>query len=135
MRSGEVARAAGVNLQTLRYYERRGLLPEPERTWGGQRQYPAEAVTVVRVVKALQRLGFTLAEIEQLLALGVHRHGAADDVLRDRLQAKIVDVDRRIADLESIRKSLRAAVAVGCRDLTECAGTPGCPIPFAALAS
>lgn len=60
LRSSQVAAAAGVNPQTLRYYERRGLLAEPERSLGGHRLYPAEAVTVLRVIKAAQRLGFTL---------------------------------------------------------------------------
>jgi DNA-binding transcriptional MerR regulator len=57
LRSGEVATAAGVNLQTLRYYEGRGLLAEPDRTLGGHRVYPAETVTVLRVIKAAQRVG------------------------------------------------------------------------------
>src|ERR1700737_4586063 len=67
LRSGEVADAAGVNIQTLRYYERRGLLHEPDRTLGGHRLYPPEAVTVLRVIKAAQRLGFTLDEVADLL--------------------------------------------------------------------
>ena len=59
LRSGEVAHAAGVNVQTLRYYERRGLLREPDRTLGGHRVYPpATVITVLRVIKAAQRLGF-----------------------------------------------------------------------------
>ncbi|MFG2025006.1 MerR family DNA-binding transcriptional regulator [Streptomyces sp. NPDC048825] len=57
LRSGQVAEAAGVNPQTLRYYERRGLLPEPQRSNGGHRMYPPHAVTVLRVIKAAQRLG------------------------------------------------------------------------------
>jgi MerR family transcriptional regulator, mercuric resistance operon regulatory protein len=75
LRSGEVAAAAGVNLQTLRYYERRGLLEEPHRTDGGHRMYPPDAVTTLRVIKAVQRLGFTLDEIADLLQTGRHRHG------------------------------------------------------------
>lgn len=59
LRSGQLAAAAGIGLQTLRYYERRGLLAEPERTPGGHRLYPAEAVTLLRVIKIAQRLGFT----------------------------------------------------------------------------
>jgi DNA-binding transcriptional MerR regulator len=74
MRSGAVAKAAGVNLQTLRYYERRGLIAEPQRSLGGHRVYPAEAVTVLKVVKAAQRLGFSLDEIADLLDVGRHRH-------------------------------------------------------------
>jgi MerR family transcriptional regulator, mercuric resistance operon regulatory protein len=70
LRTGEVAAAAGVNLQTLRYYERRGLLAEPERTLGGHRVYPEQTVTVLRVIKAAQRLGFTLEEVAELLDSG-----------------------------------------------------------------
>ena len=70
MRRGQVAAAAGVNIETLRYYERRGLLTEPARSPGGHRLYPPETVTVVRVVKAAQRLGFTLDEVADLLELG-----------------------------------------------------------------
>jgi MerR family mercuric resistance operon transcriptional regulator len=74
LRSSQVARAAGVNSQTLRYYERRGLLAEPDRSLGGHRLYPPEAVTVLRVIKAAQRLGFTLDEVAELLDTGRHRH-------------------------------------------------------------
>ncbi|MEU8678744.1 MerR family transcriptional regulator [Streptomyces sp. NPDC048560] len=75
LRSGQVAEAAGVNVQTLRYYERRGLLAEPRRTNGGHRVHGEEAVTALRVIKAAQRLGFTLEEVAELLAAGRHRHG------------------------------------------------------------
>jgi DNA-binding transcriptional MerR regulator len=74
LRSGEVAAAAGVNLQTLRYYERRGLLAEPDRTLGGHRLYPSVTLTVLRVIKAAQRLGFTLDEVADLLDAGRHHH-------------------------------------------------------------
>ena len=70
LRSGQVAVAAGVNVETLRYYERRGLLAEPDRSPGGHRLYPAETVTVLRVIKAAQRLGFTLEEVADLLEVG-----------------------------------------------------------------
>ena len=122
LRSGEVARAAGVNPQTLRYYERRGLLAEPERTLGGHRVYRPEAVTVLRVIKAAQRLGFTLDEVAELLDLqtGLASHAAA----------KLAEVEARIADLSVIRDSLRAALDAGCDDLVECAGRPECPVPF-----
>jgi DNA-binding transcriptional MerR regulator len=74
LRPGEVAEAAGVNRETLRYYERRGIIAEPHRTLGGHRLYPPETVTTLRVIKAAQRLGFTLEEIDDLLAAGKHRH-------------------------------------------------------------
>src|SRR4051812_46940838 len=75
LRSGQVAAVAGVNLPTLRYYERRGLLAQPQRTLGGHRLYPPETVTLVRVIKAAQRLGFTLDEVADLLDAGRHWHG------------------------------------------------------------
>ena len=89
MRSAQVARAAGVNQQTLRYYERRGLLAEPDRSPGGHRLYPPEAVTVLRVIKAAQRLGFSLDEVADLLQTGRHRHGHTDAGLQAHAAAKI----------------------------------------------
>jgi DNA-binding transcriptional MerR regulator len=134
LRSGEVAEAAGVNLQTLRYYERRGLLAEPDRSLGGHRLYPAEAITVLKVIKAAQRLGFTLDEVADLLAAGRHRHGRTDSGLQGRARAKLAEVETKIADLQVIAGSLRAAVDAGCDDLIACAGEPCCPIPFATIA-
>lgn len=69
LRSGEVATEANVNIETLRYYERRGLLDEPPRLPSGQRQYTSETVRRVRAIKQAQSLGFTLDEIESLLTL------------------------------------------------------------------
>jgi DNA-binding transcriptional MerR regulator len=134
LRTGEVAEAAGVNQQTLRYYERRGLLREPERSPGGHRLYSPEAVTVLRVIKAAQRLGFSLGEISELLEAGRHRHGREGDAgLQGRAREKLVEVEGKIADLEVIAGSLRRALEVGCGDLVECAGTAGCPLPFSDL--
>ena len=135
LRSGEVADAAGVNLQTLRYYERRGLLSEPVRSLGGHRLYPAETVTVLRVIKAAQRLGFTLNEVADLLDTARHNHRRpADAGLAGRAQRKLTEVEAKIADLEIIADTLRAAIDAGCDDLVECAGNAGCPIPFATIA-
>ncbi|MES9542818.1 MULTISPECIES: MerR family transcriptional regulator [unclassified Actinomadura] len=134
LRSGQVAAAAGVNPQTLRYYERRGLLAEPARTLGGHRLYPVEAVTVLRVIKTAQRLGFTLDEVAGLLEAARHRHGRRDAGLAVRARAKLAEVERRIADLEVIRSTLREALDAGCDDLIACAGEPCCPLPFAELA-
>jgi DNA-binding transcriptional MerR regulator len=137
LRSGQVAAAAGVNVETLRYYERRGLLADPDRSPGGHRLYPAETVTVLRVIKAAQRLGFTLDEVADLLEVGRHRHrrthGRADAGLQARARTKLAEVEQRIADLVTIRDNLRAAVDAGCADLIECAGTECCPIPFATI--
>jgi len=134
LRSSQVAAAAGVNPQTLRYYERRGLLAEPARSLGGHRLYPAGAVTVLRVIKAAQRLGFTLDEVAVLLEVGRHRHGRADAGLQARAQAKLAEVEAKIADLQVIAGTLRAAVQAGCDDLVACAAQPCCPIPFDAIA-
>ena len=73
MKAGEVARRAGVSVETLRYYERRGLLPEPARMPGGHRRYAEETVRFLRAIKEAQATGFTLAEIEEFLQ--VVRHG------------------------------------------------------------
>jgi DNA-binding transcriptional MerR regulator len=135
LRSGQVAAAAGVNLQTLRYYERRGLIEEPHRSLGGHRLYPEEAVTTLRVIKAAQRLGFTLAEVADLLDAARHRHRLGEGAgLQARAREKLADVEAKIADLTVIANSLRAGIAAGCDDLETCAGNPDCPLPFTDLA-
>jgi DNA-binding transcriptional MerR regulator len=134
LRSGQVADAAGVNLQTLRYYERRGLLQEPDRSPGGHRIYPPQAVMVLRMIKAAQRLGFTLEEICVLLEAGRHRHGRDPDAgLQTRARQKLADVEAKIADLSVIAGTLRTALDVGCDDLIDCANSVHCPLPFADL--
>jgi MerR family mercuric resistance operon transcriptional regulator len=134
LRSGQVAHAAGLNQQTLRYYERRGLLAEPDRTPGGHRLYPAETVTVLRVIKAAQRLGFSLDEVADLLETGRHQHRSRPDAgLRQRAAAKLAEVEAKIADLGAIAGTLQAALDAGCDDLMDCAGQPQCPLPFAEL--
>lgn len=131
LRRGQVAAAADVNIETLRYYERRGLLPEPERSPGGHRLYAPEAVTVLRIIKAAQRLGFTLDEVADLLELGRHRHGNRVDAgLQAHAKAKLAEIEDRIADLETIRENLRTALDAGCDDLTVCANSDCCPVPF-----
>ena len=133
---GQLADEVGVNVETVRYYERRGLLVEPDRSPGGHRLYPTEAVTVVRVIKAAQRLGFTLDEISDLLVLGRHRHRRGLDAsLQEQAKAKLVEVEERIADLHAIRDNLTAALDAGCDDLLACASADCCPIPFEALST
>jgi len=135
LRTSEVARAAGVNQQTLRYYERRGLIAEPARSPGGHRLFPQEAVTVVRIIKAAQRLGFTLDEVADLLAAGQHRHGRkVDPGLQTLARSKLVEIDERIADLQAIRQNLVEALDAGCDDITACATSDCCPLPFVELA-
>jgi len=135
LRSMQVARAAGVNPQTLRYYERRGLVAPPERTMGGHRLYPEETVTLLRVIKVAQRLGFTLEEVAGLLDAGSHRHDhKSRDGLHARAAAKLAEIERKINDLQVTGDILRAAIDAGCDDLVVCAAQPCCPLPFTELA-
>ncbi|MFO0575331.1 MAG: MerR family transcriptional regulator [Polyangia bacterium] len=109
LRTGEVAKAAGVNLQTIRFYEREGLLPPPKRTVAGYRQYSDEAVRIVRFVKRAQELGFTLREAKDLLRLrsaGPKRAAAA----RTAAESKLRDIEQKIADLTAMRTALSSLV-------------------------
>lgn len=129
LRSGQVAEAVGINVETLRYYERRGIITEPDRSLGGHRLYPEEAVTTLRVIKAAQSLGFTLDEVAELLEAGRHHHGDSRG-LQARTEAKLAEVEQKIADLHVIHDSLIAARDAGCDDLVQCAASECCPIPF-----
>jgi MerR family transcriptional regulator, mercuric resistance operon regulatory protein len=110
MRSSEVAAEAGVNIQTLRYYERRGLLPEPERSDSGYRAYDARAVRIVRFVKRAQQLGFSLEDIDGLLALAAGGP-ASCDAARSVATEKITELDAKISSLNAMRDCLRQLVA------------------------
>ncbi|WP_159846467.1 MerR family transcriptional regulator [Nocardia sp. CY41] len=130
LRTGRLAAAAGVNAQTLRYYERRGLLAEPDRSLGGHRLYPEQALTVLRVIKAAQRLGFTLDEVADLLDVTHFGHRRADTGLQARAAAKLAQVDAQLVELTAVRDTLRAALEAGCDDLIACSESPCCPVPF-----
>lgn len=106
MQIGEFARRAGVNVQTVRYYERRGLLPEPERRASGYRQYTPAALERLQFIRRAQELGFTLNEIDELLQLRTDPQTTAAQV-KARAEAKIADVDTRIEDLRQIRHALQ----------------------------
>ncbi len=110
---GAVARAARVPLDTVRYYERRGLLPAPPRTPAGYRQYPADTVQRVRFVKQAQGLGFTLEEIQELLALRVTAEQPCDAV-EQQAQAAIHRIDGKFQELGRMREAL-ARLATTCR--------------------
>jgi MerR family transcriptional regulator, mercuric resistance operon regulatory protein len=118
MRTTQVARRAGVNAQTLRYYERRGLLPDPPRTAGGYRAYGPEAVRIVRFVKRAQELGFSLTEIEMLLHLA---DGGPEscDAARQLAEHKVADLDTKIAALTAMRASLTRLIATCTRPRRE----------------
>ncbi len=110
MRTGEVADQVGVNPQTLRYYERRGLLPEPPRRESGYRMYGHDAVRIVPFVKRAQELGFSLDEVESLFELA---EGGPDscDAAHRLAQQRMAELDRRIADLGAMRDALDRLVA------------------------
>src|SRR6266699_3611695 len=120
---GQVAEAADVNIQTIRYYEGRGLFPNPRRTPSGYRQYGDDAVQRLRFVKHAQDLGFSLREIQELLGLRV-RHGAACDAVERKTREKIDLVQERIRDLHRMKRTLeRLAAACAARQPTD-----DCPI-------
>lgn len=105
MRIGEVAAEAAVNIQTLRYYERVGLLPTPARQSSGYRAYSANAVRQVRFIKRAQELGFSLAEIGELLSLREQSQKACHRV-EARASTTLDRINDKIRDLESIRTAL-----------------------------
>ncbi|HUB71215.1 MAG TPA: MerR family transcriptional regulator [Acidimicrobiales bacterium] len=110
MRSSEVASRAGVNVQTLRYYERRGILAEPRRSGSGYRSYDDQAVRTVRFIKGAQQLGFSLEEISSLLELAVggpRNCGTAKKLATE----KIGELEAKIARLSAMRGSLLQLVA------------------------
>src|SRR5690349_16278900 len=119
MRVGEVAERAGVNVETLRYYERRGLLPLPDRTPSGHRRYDEDTVRFLGAIKEAQAVGFTLAEIAEYLRAS-RRSGAPSEALRVRMAAKIDQIDARIAGLQRMREELARVVGCACTSLDHC---------------
>ena len=122
MRIGEVAAQAGVNIQTLRFYERRGLLKPPKRSASAYRDYPAETVKIVQFIKRNQQVGFTLKEIKEMLRmLSAGLPGALNR--QADIQNKIRALDEKIHSLQAIRDELSARLdACVCRD-----GQSPCP--------
>lgn len=106
MSIGQVAQRAGVGVETIRFYERRGLIDEPPRRASGYRQYAETAVARLRFIRRAKELGFSLREIGDLLDLRASSREQCGDVRR-QLREKIDDVERRIADLEHMRRALR----------------------------
>ena len=102
---GELAREVGVNAETLRYYERRGLMERPARTASGHRRYDPDAVSLLRMIKGAQELGFTLAEIRELLRELEQPKAVCDDVC-EAIDARIGRVDEELARLRSLRGQL-----------------------------
>jgi len=124
---GRLAAKAGVNVETIRYYQRRGLLSEPAKPLNGHRRYPADWAKRVRFIKRAQVLGFTLEEITGLLRLDA-AHACAET--RDRAARKLQIIEQKLADLTAMRRAL-AKLMRQCDSLD---GTGACPI-IAALAT
>ena len=102
---GQVARRAGVGVETVRYYEREGLLEEPPRRASGYRQYSDEVVKRLHFIKRAQKLGFSLKEITELLMLRVDAQTACEEV-RQRTEAKIAEVEQKLLELQRMRQAL-----------------------------
>ncbi len=118
---GEVAERADVHIETLRYYERKHLIQRPPRTASNYRAYPAETVRRVRFIKRVQELGFSLAEIKELLSLRASPKSRCSDV-RARAEAKIADVDEKMRALRRMKKALGKLVSECTREgpVTDC---------------
>ncbi len=120
---GEVAKLSGIGLETVRFYERQGLIAEPPRTDSGYRQYPKDVLARIRFIRRAKELGFTLREIIELLALRVDTDMSCADVKR-RTEEKITVIKEKIGDLRKILKALKVLEA-------SCSGTgptSECPI-------
>jgi len=105
LKTGELAKQAGVNVETLRFYERKGLLPEPPRLPSGYREYPPNTVLRIRFIQRAKELGFTLREIKGLLKLRVDPDTTCT-VVREQAAEKIDDVKKKISDLKKIQQAL-----------------------------
>jgi len=119
--TGRLARLGGVNLETVRYYEREGLIPKRPRTRAGYRLFPPDTARRLRFIKRAQELGFSLTEIRELLSL---RPGTDRPKARARAQAKIAGIDEKIQTLQAMKNVLESLV-VRCDD---CGPVGGCPI-------
>lgn len=111
---GRLARGAGVNLETVRYYERIGLMPAPARTEGGHRSYAPSHSQRLKFIRRSRELGFGIDAIRRLIALSEPEVQACSEV-RDMAQEQVASIDAKIADLRRLRAVLQQAVA-DCRD-------------------
>ncbi len=118
---GRLAQEAGINLETVRYYERQGLMPKPPGSSSGYRLFSADAAQRLRFIRRAQEIGFSLKEIRDLLALRVSPRTTSAEI-RKRAEAKISDIEGKIKTLESMRKSLRKLTnsCAGCGPISEC---------------
>lgn len=122
LKIGSLAAQAGVNVQTVRYYERCGLLSPPQRTASGYRMYPPDCVRLLRFIKNAQSLGFSLAEIGELIRLRSGRRTSCRSV-RSMIQAKIGDLENRLRDLRSTHANLTKLIKT-CRRISPASACP-----------
>lgn len=118
---GDVAEQAAVHVETLRYYERRGLIPKPRRTATNYRIYSPDTIRLVRFVKRAQELGFALDEIKELLSLRATPNARCADIRR-RAEAKMQDIDEKMRALRRMRRALSTLIeeCAGERPITDC---------------
>ena len=120
---GEVAKRSGIGLETVRFYERKGLIEEPPRTDSGYRQYPEDVVARLRFIRRAKELGFSLKEISELFSLRVDPDTTCADVKR-RTDLKILDIEQKMSTLQTMKRALTKLAA-------SCTGrgpTSDCPI-------
>jgi DNA-binding transcriptional MerR regulator len=116
---GEVASRAGINVSAIRFYEREGLLPEPERA-GGQRRFGEDAVERLRIINVAKQAGFSLEEVRVLLS-SIDQGASAHEKLQALATAKLPEVDALIVRAQAIRGWLALASRCDCETLDECA--------------
>ena len=104
--TGKLAKLTEVNVETIRYYERIGLIPEPARGMSsGYRQYPPQVVTRIRFIKRAQSLGFSLHEVADMLTLR-HKPGSSFKDIKNKVEVKLTEIDEKIEGLQAIKKAL-----------------------------
>ncbi len=108
MKIGEVAKAAGIGIDAVRFYEREGLIAEPARRPSGYRMYSPDVVLSLRFIRRAKELGFSLKEISELLSLETDPESTAADV-RKLAEAKLANIEERIRALQRMRRALRKA--------------------------
>ena len=123
LRIGKVAGRVGVGIETVRFYEREGLIADPPRGPSGYRQYPESVVPRLLFIKRAKELGFTLSEIKELLSLRADENRTCEDVLR-RAEAKVADIENKIKSLQRMKKALIRLT----RQCNARGSDPECPI-------
>ncbi len=124
MTIGEAAKRAGVNVQTIRYYERTGLVPRAHRLPdSGYRDFPEDTVQLLRFIKTAQRLGFTLREIKELVDLNIEPESACDEVIA-LIEGKLTDLDEKMAAMQDMKKVLNRMV----RQCAQRSPSLSCPV-------